>query len=242
MPEYTCPIIVQKNTSGALARELHSRTPSSGQAIENWLALHEYTGKPEYLDWAGEIFDKTLLAMEQENGGVGHILPEGRQDAQQVAYTIEPVCRLHHHTGRDDILAFLQRVLDWHREAGTARGFEKDGAYWPLLWREQWTDREITLKDSPMHEWSQTFGWLFADGHAYLYRMLGREADLEIARRAFADSALHFGMIRVSDPAARHRLGYHWNGTPYGYTPKVQGLNGRYGLLYLQMDAGEENP
>ena len=210
-----------------------------GWAIENWLALHEYTGKTEYLDWANEIFDKSLLAMEQENGGVGHILPEGRQDAQQVAYTLEPVIRLHHHTGRDDIVGFLQRVLDWHREAGTARGFEKDGVYWPLLWREQWTGNDLTLEETPTHEWSQTFGWLFADGYAYLHRVLGRDKDMDIARRAFADTALHFGMQQVADPASRHALGYHWGGSPFGYTTKIQGLNGRYGLLYLYMDAGE---
>lgn len=53
-------------------------------AMDNWLALYEYTGERHYLAWAGEIFDKTLLAMERANGRRGHILKDGRQGAQFV--------------------------------------------------------------------------------------------------------------------------------------------------------------
>ena len=204
-----------------------------GWAIENWLALYEYTGKPEYLDWANEIFDKSLLAMEQENGGIGHILPDGRQDGQFTAYIVEPVCRLHHYTGRDEIIGFLQRVLDWQREAGTVGGKERDGLYRPIFWRAEWPTGPEPEQES-RYERSQDFGWLFADGYAYLYRTLGRAKDRAFAGQVFRDNALYYGMAEV-EGGERHALGYHWGGCPFGFTPKRQALNGRYGLLFLQV-------
>ena len=202
-------------------------------AIENWLALHEYTGKPEYLDWAEELFDKSLLAMEQENGGVGHILPEGRQDAQFTSYIVEPVIRLHHHTGRQNIVLFLKRVLDWQRAHRTARGYTKDNVYYPLMWQEDWEydpepDTVVSLGAS------HHYNFMLCDGYAYLYRILGRKDDIEFARMLFRDIMLWHMTDRVDDPNYRSPLGYHHLGSPLGSTPKLHAWSGRYAQIYLQ--------
>ncbi|MBA4386771.1 MAG: hypothetical protein C0404_02250 [Verrucomicrobia bacterium] len=207
------------------------RTPA--WAIENWLALYEYTGEQKYLDWANEIFTKTLLAMEKDNGTKGHILKEGKQGAQFTGYTIEPVCRLHHLTGRQDVADYLKRVLDWQREKGTTGGVTKDGKYHPVKFLE---DMSGDYEDGDAIGAGVYYDYLFADGYAYLYKIFGRKQDLEYARRLFRDGVFYFTFSAGVEPAARSPLGYHHLGDPFGSGEKLSAYNGRYPLIYLAVE------
>lgn len=208
------------------------RTPA--WAIENWLALYEYTGEKQYLDWANEIFDKTLLAMERDNGMCGHIIKGGRQSAQFVGYIVEPVCRLHACTGRRDVARFLKRVLDWQREKGAIRGFEKDGVYYPVMWREDWS-YEPAPGEAISIGVGHHYDYPLCDGYAYLYRVFGDGKDLEFARQLFKDIVFYQTICEVRGKP-RSPIGYHHLGSPFGFTPKIQAWSGRYAQLYLQIE------
>jgi hypothetical protein len=209
------------------------RTPA--WAMENWLALYEYTGEKKYLDWSNEVFDKTLLAMEKDNGSRGHIIKDGKQSAQFVGYMVEPVCRLHHHTGRKDVIQFLQRVLDWQREACTIRGVEKDAVYYPLLWREDWDFDPDLEKDVKLGA-GKAYDFPLSDGYAYLYHVLGRKRDLEFAERLFKEALFYLTIGKVTDKNQRSPLGYHHLGTPFESTAKMHAWTGRYCQLYLYVE------
>jgi hypothetical protein len=207
-------------------------------AMENWLALYEYTGRKEWLDRANEVFDKTLLAMERDNGERGHILKDGKQGAQFTGYMVEPVARLHHVTGRPDVIEFLKRALDWQRTAGTVRGEEKDGVYYPLMWREDWDyepepDEPITI--GVAHH----YNYPMLDGYAYLYRVLRRPEDLEFSRRLFKEAMFYIMTDRVQDRSYRSPLGYHHLTDIFGFTPKLRAWDGRYGQIYLYVEEHE---
>lgn len=209
------------------------RTPAWG--IENWLALYEYTGEKKYLDWANELFTKTLLAMEKDNGQQGHILKDGQQGAQFLSYMIEPVCRLHHYTGRQDVADFLKRVLDWQREKGTLHGVTRDGRYYALLWVEDWGH----AKESDNHVLgpaAASYDFAMCDGYAYLYRLFNRATDLEFARRVFKEGVFYYGHYNGAAPGERTPVGYHYMNTVFVTTPKMQGWTGRYGLTYMSVE------
>jgi hypothetical protein len=206
---------------------------SPGWAIENWLALYEYTGEKKYLDWANEVFTKTLLAMEKDNGSCGHIIKDGKQCAQFTAYIVEPVCRLHHITGRADAAEFLRRVLDWQREKGCRGGQESGGKYRPVVFAENWD----MVEEGDLNAGAGvSFDFLLADGYAYLYRVFGRKQDMLFARQLFKDSVFYYGFGLGADRAARTPIGYHYLGYPFGMTPKIHAYNGRYHQLYLQLE------
>jgi hypothetical protein len=206
---------------------------SPGWAIENFLALYEYTGEKKYLDWANEVFTKTLLAMEQENGGKGHIIKDGKQGAQFTSYIVEPICRLHHLTGRTDVGDFLKRVLDWQRQAGTMHGGEKDGKYLPTIWTEDWgntpsaDDTEITIGAG------NSYSFPLMDGYAYLYQVYGRKQDLDFSRKLFTESVFYYGLGNGAPVDQRTPVGFHYLGKPFGSAPKMHAWSGRCCQIYL---------
>jgi hypothetical protein len=207
------------------------RTPA--WAMENWMALYEYTGDRKYLDWANEVFTKTLLAMERDNGSCGHIVKDGRQSAQFTCYIVEPVTRLHNTTGREDAAGFLMRVLDWQRVRGTMHGVEKDGKYLPLLWVEDWGQPPSEDETEVNLGAGNAYGIPMLDGYAYLYSVYGRKKDMEFARRLFIESVFYFGLGNGAGRSDRTPLGYHYLGSPLGSTPKIHAWTGRYCQLYL---------
>jgi hypothetical protein len=209
------------------------RTPA--WAMDNWLALYEYTGDSRYLVWAEEVFDKTLLAMERAHGQRGHILKDGRQGAQFVGYMVEPVCRLHHYTRRRDVAAFLKRVLDWQRQAGALRGFTKNGIYYPVMWREDW-DYNPELDEAISIGVGHHYDYPLCDGYAYLYRLYRRKRDREFARQLFTDITFYQIMCEVQGKA-RSPIGYHHLGKFFGFTPKLHAWSGRYAQIFLQDEA-----
>jgi hypothetical protein len=205
-------------------------------AMDNWMALYEYTGEKKYLDWAGEVFDKTILAMERDNGSRGHIVKDGKQCAQFTAYMVEPVCRLHHLTGRRDAIEFLKRVLDWQRDRGTVRGIEANGRYYPTLWLEDWDDEPIPLDKKVSYEAIVHYSIMFSDGYAYLWRVFGRPEDRAFARKLFREFVFYYGLGNGADRSARTPLGYHYLGAVFDVVPKVHAFSGRYGLLFLDIE------
>lgn len=206
---------------------------SPGWAIENFLALYEYTGEKKYLDWANEIFTKTLLAMEQENGGKGHIIKDGKQCAQFMGYITEPVARLHRLTGRPDVAEFLKRVLDWQRQAGTMHGCEKDRKYLPTVWTEDWGDAPSAEDPEITIGAGNSYSFPLADGYAYLYQVYGRQQDLDFARKLFKEAVFYYGLGNGAAPGQRTPIGYHYEGSPFGSTPKINAWSGRYCQIYL---------
>ncbi len=214
-------------------------------AMDNWLALYEYTGEQRYLEWANEVFDKTLLAMERDNGSQGHIVKGGRQGAQFVGYVVEPVCRLHALTGRADAVAFLKRVLDWQRREGVRRGRMQGTTYFPLLFIETWDaigqvpEAELSPYGDPV------YGWMLADGYAYLYRVLGDQGSLAFGRQAMRDAVFYTGggRDRGCAPSDRMPLGYHHTGSPFSSAAKVHAYTSRYGQWWLWVEENlAENP
>jgi hypothetical protein len=159
------------------------RTP--GWAMENYLALYEYTGKTQWLARAEDVFDKTLLAMERANGSQGHILKAGKQNAQFVAYIVEPVCRLHHCTGRSDVIAFLDRVLTFEKEKNCVPGGEINGRYVPTRWQIDEWDSSVEDVESGV---SPVYSWQLADGYAYLSHAQGGRGRMEFAGQLFRES------------------------------------------------------
>jgi hypothetical protein len=209
---------------------------SPGWAIENFLALYEYTGEKKYLDWANEVFTKTLLAMEQENGGKGHIIKDGKQCAQFMGYITEPVARLHRLTGRQDAAEFLKRVLDWQRQAGTMHGCEKDGKYLPTVWTEDWGDAPSAEDEEITIGAGNSYSFPLADGYAYLYQVYGRQQDLDFARKLFKEAVFYYGLGNGAAPGQRTPIGYHYRGKPFGSAPKMHAWSGRYCQLYLSVE------
>lgn len=200
------------------------------------MALHEYTGDPKYLDWSIEVFEKTLLSMEQENGRCGHILEGGKQGAQFVGYIVEPVCRLHHITRRRDVAGFLRRVLDWQREAGTLRGFRKEGRYYPVMWRENW-DFEPDLDEPIAIGVGHHYNYPLCDGYAYLHRLYGRQRDRRFARQLFTDITFYQVMQEVGGHE-RSPIGLHHLGSPLHSAAKLHAWSGRYAQLFQQLEDG----
>lgn len=223
----------QQNKLGEKEKLVYGEFRTPGWALDNWLALHEYTGEQKYLDWANELFTKTLLAMEKENGSKGHILKDGKQGGQFTGYIIEPVCRLHHITGRQDVADFLKRVLDWQREKGTRGGEIKGENYHPVQFLE---DMSGESEDGDALGAGVCYDYLFADGYAYLYKVFGRKADLEYARKLFKDGVFYFKSAGGCDPAFRSSLGLHQFGDPFGMAEKLCAYNGRYPLIYLMVE------
>jgi hypothetical protein len=210
-----------------------------GWTIENWLALYEYTGEKKYLDWSNELFDKTLLAMEKANGSKGHILKDGHQGAQFMAYIIEPVCRLHYITGRRDILLFLKRVLDWQRKELTVGGVTENGTYYPIMWitglGNSFNEKPKKLNEIKL-EACHLYSIMFCDGYMYLGAMLNNEEDIEFGRRLFTEVMCYYPVPPGCNSKTRMPLGYHSSGTPFGFTPKAHAFTGRYGQLFLRIE------
>jgi hypothetical protein len=203
---------------------------SPGWAIENWLALYEYTGEQKYLDWANETFTKTLLAMEKDHGSKGHIVEGGKQGIQFLSYCIEPCCRLHYLTGRQDVAGFLKRVLDWERTTSLHGGTESGGKYTQVNFVEDWPLEE----DGDLMGRSTAYNLLMADGYAYLYFLYGESRDAEVARKLFRDFMFYYGSRLECDPAERTPLGYHYLGRVMrAPCPKLHAFTGRYAQLFL---------
>lgn len=221
-----------------LLEQKEFRTP--GWAIDNWLALYEYTGEKEWLDMANEIFSKTLLAMEKKNGAKGHIIAEGRQSSQFVAMITEPICRLHHLTGRKDAADFLERVLHWQKEKGAIRGKEKDGKYLKILWRNDW-DAEISDNSTVAIDASDLFSMPLADGYAYLGRIKKSAADRAFARHLFTDAMFYTGLGSAVPRQQRMPLGFHFrNESLSGDVEEVGCWSGRYCQLFMMIEQEEE--
>jgi hypothetical protein len=205
-----------------------------GWGIENFLALYEYTGKTQWLGRAEEVFDKTLSAMERKNGTQGHIIKSGEQSAQFLMMIVEPVCRLHHYTGRKDIEGFLRRVLDWQLQKRSCGGYEKGKMYCVTEWQtDDWEKKPEETRLGSSNAYS--IGML--DGYAYLYRLTGERRYLELARRLFKESIFYFAYGGSFDKSVRTPLGFHYLGTPVAlHAEKMQALMGRYGQLYMQIE------
>lgn len=212
------------------------RTP--GWGIEAFLGLYEYTGRTQWLAKAETVFDKVFLGMERKNGSRGHIVKDGRQDAQFVAYIVEPVCRLHHYTGRKDVIEFLARVLDWERDSCCSRGGEKNGKYRATKWKTgEWAEpaEESVFGASPV------YSWMMADGYAYLYRVLGGRDRFDFSRQLFRESVFYYGGVADGNRNFRTPLGFHHLGTPVGmHAAKMHAFTGRYGQLYMVVEAQEK--
>jgi hypothetical protein len=211
------------------------RTP--GWAMEAWMGLYEYTGDTRYLEWANEIFSKSLLSMEKDNGSCGHIRPEGTQSSQFVAYIIEPTIRLHHITGREDTIGFLQRVLDWHRDKAITGGKMVGDKYRITRFVRNWK-----LVDSPAGDcWANIhYAFQFSDGYAFLYEKLGRPKDLDFARRMFRDGMFFYSMPEDEcDIKERGPLGYHLKGSTHNMCPKVHAFIARHCQVFLMREEAE---
>jgi rhamnogalacturonyl hydrolase YesR len=205
-----------------------------GWGIENNIALYEYTGKTQWLARAEEIFDKTLLAMEKKNGAKGHIIKDGNQNSQFMMYMVEPVCRLHHYTGRNDVIGFLQRVLDWQIEKRSGGGYEKGDMYHATVWQDG--DYDEKPEEAELDA-SSAYSIGLLDGYAYLYRVTGKSRYLDIARRLFKESIFYYGCGSTPKKTARTPLGFHYYGSPIKYhAEKMQAVMGRYGQLYMQIE------
>lgn len=220
-----------KNWSKTNCVEMNEfRIPAWG--MEAYLGLFEYTGKTQWLVKAEEVFDKTLLAMERKNGSKGHIIKDGRQDAQFVSFIVEPVCRLHHHTGRRDVIEFLDRVLTWQAERYSAGGKEKDGVYYPTRWQQgDWSESVETTEMGA----SSVYSWLLVDNYAYLHRVLDDAKNMELADKLFREAVFYYGCTEQSvDRTFRTPIGFHLLGTPDGmHAEKMHAWTGRYGQLYM---------
>lgn len=212
------------------------RTP--GWAMENWLALYEYTGKTNWLGLAEKMFDRTLLAMEQKNGGKGHIIKDGKQSSQFLSMITEPVCRLHHYTGRKDVVEFLGRVLEWQRKELSGGGEVRDGKVYPTVWQTgEWEDEP----ENAGFEASGVYSIALLDGYAYCSRVLGDKKNMDLARKLFKESVFYPGVTNGSPRETRTPLGYHLQGTPIGaQVAKQHAWSGRYGQLYMMIDGMEE--
>jgi len=209
------------------------RTP--GWAIEACLAMYEYGGRKEYLAKAREIFNRTLLAMERDNGRRGHIIPGGQQSTQFVSYIIEPAARLHRLTGEMEIAAFLKRVLDWHRKEGVIFGDEKAGKYRPLRLVINW-ERARTWPEAAFTV-TLAYGLQFADGYAYLHGVYGKKEDLEFGRKLFRDMMFYYGIPDLEvERSARCPLGYHFAGETQVWAAKLHAFTGRYGQQMLMLE------
>jgi hypothetical protein len=204
-----------------------------GWAIEAWLGLYEYTGEKKYLDWANELFSKSLLAMEADNGSCGHISKDGKQSAQFVSFIIEPVARLHRITGRADAAEFLKRVMDYQRSCIVGGRMEGD-KYCYLRYAHKW---EAPGKPIDCCFTSEVQGFMFADAYAYLYEVFGREEDLDLARRIFRDTMFYGGLPRQVDPKKRMPLGYHYEGSVKSMCSKMHAFSTRYHMLYLSVES-----
>jgi hypothetical protein len=199
--------------------------------------MYEYTGEKKYLEKANEIFDRTLLGMEEANGRKGHLVPGGQQSAQFTGYIIEPVCRLHHLTGRQDVAQFLMRVLDWQRNAGALWGDMDGGKYRPVIFLEAWDD-SIEMEHDPRQ--SVAYSFMFADGYAYVHDVFGSPEDLTFARRVFRDSMFYYGLQLPVEPAARTPLGFHLFGECSNMSSKLHAWSTRYHQLYLLAEQREK--
>ncbi|MBA4388466.1 MAG: hypothetical protein C0404_10830 [Verrucomicrobia bacterium] len=206
----------------------------SGWAMENWLGLYEYSGKTQWLARTEQVFEKTLLYMERKNGGKGQIIKDGHQSSQFVAIITEPVCRLHHYTGRKDVADFLIRVLTYQRKSRSAGGYEKDGGVYPTIWQTgEWEHKA----DDPDGDGSKAYSIALLDGYAYCARLTGDRADLEFARRLFKEFIFYYGVPDGSPRDWRTPLGFHLLGTPIDcHAAKHHAWSGRYGQLYMAID------
>jgi hypothetical protein len=211
------------------------RVPAWG--IEACLAMYEYKGDKHYLEKANDIFTRTLLGMEKENGSKGHIIKDGRQSAQFTSYAIEPVVRLINVTGRKDAADFLKRVLAWQRKNGVIGGTMKRDKYQPLMMKRH--SGILADIDEEIQEASASLAYnlLFADGYAYLFGLFRTEKDMEFARDLYRDAMFYYGIpgTRV-DPSARTPLGYHFRGRVDNMCAKVQAFMSRYGQVYMLVE------
>jgi hypothetical protein len=212
------------------------RTP--GWAMENWLALYEYTGRTNWLSLAEQIFDKTLLGMEKKNGSQGHIIKDGQQTSQFVAMITEPVCRLHHYTGRKDVVEFMGRVLAYQRKERSGSSDAKDGKVHTIKWQTgEWEEEPEEAGFSS----SSVYSMALMDGYAYCSRALGDKESLVFARRLFKESVFYYGAPDGMPLETRTPLGFHLTGTPIdAHCAKHHAWSGRYGQLYMTVDGGNE--
>ena len=180
--------------------------------------------------------------MEQKNGACGHILKDGRQCAQFTGYMVEPVCRLHHYTDREDVIAFLKRVLDWQREEGSLRGVTRDGRYYPVIWKHDW-DCNPPLEKRVVLEADSAFSYLLADGFAYLAHVLEEPEYRNFAERIFKDVFFYQGTGHGPKIETRMVLGYRYYDRCCGTSAKLHAWTGRYCQIMLSMEelAGAES-
>lgn len=208
---------------------------SPGWAIENWLALYEYTGKTQWLERANQMFDKTLLYMETMNGSKGHIIKDGKQTSQFVAMITEPICRLHHITGRKDVAAFLARVLTYQRKERSGALNDKDGKVQTVKWQTGDWDEE---PEAAGWDSSGVYSMALVDGYAYCTRVFGDRENMQFARRLFKESVLYYGVPDGLPRETRTPLGYHLVGTPIGaHCAKHHAWSGRHSQLYMMVDS-----
>ncbi len=201
-------------------------------ALEACLAMYEYTGSERYLEKANEVFTRTLLSMEKKRGSQGHIVDGGKQQAQFTGFLVEPIARLHHVTERKDVLDFLSRVLDWQRKNGVYDGIETGGKYKCLKFVQNW-DLHREGKDPGA---GIAYGFMFADGYAYLYSKTGRAEDWDFARKVFRDTVFFYGLPGEVEPNERTPLGYHLDGLPFGMCAKLHAWSTRYHQIYLETE------
>jgi hypothetical protein len=100
----------------------------------------------------------------------------------------------------------------------------------PIVFLEDWSAEN---EDDMILGAGVEFDFLFADGYAYLHKVLGRKQDLEYARRLFRDAVFYFDSGPGADPAHRAPLGYHFQDTPFGMTAKLHAYSGRWQQIYL---------
>lgn len=213
---------------------------AQGWCIENFLALYEYTGESDWLDWANLTFEKTFLAMEAANGKKGYIIPNGEQSPQFLSFCVEPLCRLHHYTKRRDVLEFLQRVLDYQYARRCHGGHPVGERYYVTLWQND----DWELAPDKTASWSGIYSTGLLDGYAYLYLITRDSKYLALARRLFKEMYFYYGSQRPDVlPEYRTPLGLHYHGrSDTSHCEQTHAMLGRYGQLYLQIENMTKKP
>jgi hypothetical protein len=217
--------------------------------LESWpilLLIHAYrvSGKAEYLQTAERIGAKRMLQREQTAGGIGYFggggntcseVDKTEQSLTMYMYTIEPLIKLHMETQRDELGDLLIRMADFSRDTlmlgATANS---KGQYLPMHSCYFWKESDPMCTDGRPSIIQTTF---FPDLFAYVYKITGKTAYLDLARKAFTDSMLYFGQkggLYIS-PSTRTKIAYNSGAFPNSET-KVHGWLGRTNHIYLDIE------